>query len=404
MLLAWRESRQEHQDHSRGAYWTIVFWIAITSICAAFSNYLIWGVYEGMHDGWCLASAMATQFFDWASVMWIACVTHYMWHHICLPNRATLESSAHLMKAYHFSVWTSSLVLMLLPFAGAFDCPSELSAFGSVYGLGTMGDWCWISGASKVWWSVVIFYGPLWIVEICVVVAVVLCRNRLKTVFSNPDERDTPAWRDTAASRDTYISADNGSVVSRATDSVGRATGEGMPRTCVSTPTASYALAEEEHRGATKVQREAKDMYNWLKGYPIVLVITWLVGNVRRLWQFADATIAEDVPFAAVQLMFNSLSGFFNYIFFIHSHPKAKAKRLRRYGAFAQPLLHQYRITAANRPTRPAVLTASRLRETSRPMPAPQGTPSVPDRHARAQPHSHLSRSGDGRAIHLGPD
>ena len=263
LLWAWWQNSQR----SFCLYWTLIKWLALSDVGASIGDLLIWAVYHTVDDLPCLMGSLFIQIFDWASVAWVACIAHHMYYHVACTKTVTDESSLWLLRWYHLFVWGSTIVLALVPLSAGFGFNRTYSAYGSVYGYD--GDWCWLSFAAPPYWSIILFYGGLWIVEIFVIGVIVLCRLKLQHFIQDP---------------------------SRATETDG--------------------------------VRNAREVYKHLLGYPIVLVLTWSVGSVRRLWIIFEPSIATNIPFASVHLALGSLGGFFNYIFFLFSHPKAREKDL----------------------------------------------------------------------------
>ena len=245
-----------------GIYWTLLKWLAITDIGASIGDLLIWGVYDEIDDLPCLMNALFLQWFDWASAAWVACIAHHMFYYIARPNAVTEEANCNLMIAYHSFVWGTTVALSLLPLSQGFGFGEVFSAYGTLYGFD--GNWCWVSASAPSWWSLILFYIPLWVAEIFIIIVVIMCRIKLRNFM----------------------------------ESSVRASG-------------------------TEAAQSARDMYRHLLGYPLVLLCTWSVSSVRRIWMMFDESIVLNTAFTCAQIALISLAGFFNYVIFLYSHPKA---------------------------------------------------------------------------------
>ncbi|CAC5423333.1 GCR1 [Mytilus coruscus] len=97
----------------------------------------------------CHFQAWFLQFFDFSVLLWVACITFNLFMNVV--RRTTTEKFEWL---YHVFCWGVSLVLSLLPFINDHYGPA--------------GAWCWIE--SDVGWRVGIYYGPLFVILIGLVI------------------------------------------------------------------------------------------------------------------------------------------------------------------------------------------------------------------------------------------
>ncbi|XP_071160101.1 cyclic AMP receptor-like protein A isoform X1 [Mytilus edulis] len=123
--------------------------ILYLSIAAFFVSiaYLMGGL---VPDGaTCHFQAWFLQFFDFSVLLWVACITFNLFMNVV--RRTTTEKFEWL---YHVFCWGVSLVLSLLPFINDHYGPA--------------GAWCWIE--SDIGWRVGIYYGPLFVILIGLVI------------------------------------------------------------------------------------------------------------------------------------------------------------------------------------------------------------------------------------------
>ncbi|VDI25966.1 Hypothetical predicted protein [Mytilus galloprovincialis] len=97
----------------------------------------------------CHFQAWFLQFFDFSVLLWVACITFNLFMNVV--RRTTTEKFEWL---YHVFCWGVSLVLSLLPFINDHYGPA--------------GAWCWIE--SDIGWRVGIYYGPLFVILIGLVI------------------------------------------------------------------------------------------------------------------------------------------------------------------------------------------------------------------------------------------
>ena len=64
---------------------------------------------------------------------------------------------------------------------------------------------------------------------------------------------------------------------------------------------------------------QQRQLYQRLAGFPIVLILTYLVGSIRRVWQVFDEE-GPGTAMAAIHVAFASLGGVFDGVVFL-SHP-----------------------------------------------------------------------------------
>ncbi|KAK7477161.1 hypothetical protein BaRGS_00031647 [Batillaria attramentaria] len=92
------------------------------------------------HGGWCNFQALWLTYFNWAVLLWVACITVNLYFNVI--RSATTEK---FERWYHVVSWVVSFLVSLLPFIDNHYGPS--------------GAWCWITG--DVGWAMGIWYGPL---------------------------------------------------------------------------------------------------------------------------------------------------------------------------------------------------------------------------------------------------
>mmetsp|Transcript_49887 Transcript_49887/g.129941 ORF Transcript_49887/g.129941 Transcript_49887/m.129941 type:complete len:373 (+) Transcript_49887:123-1241(+) len=254
---------QKASDQS--TYWHLVVAMAGSSIFAAVGDMLQWGDHV---RGICLTESLMIQFFDWAVVAWIGCIAHYMWSMICVPGRTNESRKRCRIHAYHLVVWGSSLILMMLPFADGY-----YEGWPRVYGHG--GDWCWLASANATssweqpqaatYWKFIIWRVPFLVLEIYVACVIVRCRfNLFKAVEFSEQSASTGAA---------------GTVAKRS-------------------------------------------LYRQLAGYPIIMLVTWAFGTVRAFYNDFNPDNLLPVWTVYIHMTLASLSGLWNFLFFVISKPK----------------------------------------------------------------------------------
>ena len=68
--------------------------------------------------------------------------------------------------------------------------------------------------------------------------------------------------------------------------------------------------------------QQKQSLYKLLAGYPVLLVLAWIIGTVRRFWNSFHAEPLGD-GWPQTHLITGSLSGLWNFLFLVYSKPTA---------------------------------------------------------------------------------
>ena len=309
-------------------YWHLVLCNAIADAFAAVGDLLLWGASDRIT---CLLSSMGIQFFDLASVAWVGIIAHFLFRVIVIQRPLSGQSLAQLKVGYHCFVWGLCLVFMLLPLSGGFS-----DGYPVVYGHD--GGWCWLAvdGAPVSWtqqtapayWVYVLFYGPLLTFQAGVLYAVVRCRMALYPSIMHIGVAKpiavTIRWRVERFLRWMRDVCSRGQATDKATHQHADAVDDAPPPPVQ--PTQLHAAAAAS--SVSKNLLAKRVLYRLLAGYPAILFLTWAVGTFRRFWNtIADGEDGLTDGWSHAQLFFNSLSGFFNFLFLVYSRPMSPGGR-----------------------------------------------------------------------------
>jgi hypothetical protein len=210
-------------------YWRLTLMIGISDILTAVTSFLVFGNH---YHGWCIFQAVMQQFAYCSSVLWTACVAHFM-HRLIVGRWSCVLGAAEplrpaemgtLHRNYQAFAWGVSTLVLLIGLGGP----------GHSYGKDGNSGWCWLNRPAEQDGWIFIFYAPLWFSLAFIVAVVVRCRRTL-----NADRKF----------REAVLGAGS----------------DGM-----------------------KVE-----LYYHLVGYPLILLTVFLWGTFRRIWQLADEQSAK---------------------------------------------------------------------------------------------------------------
>ena len=129
----------------------IIYWLSVSDLVSSFI-YIVDASTTANEDsspncpnGLCVFLGASTQFFGVAAIVWNTLIAVNMHLTVLLVSRIVHEEHRYLMKL-HAAAWSAALVTTL--------------ATGAAGGLGSAGQWCWISEGSA-WARWLFFYAPI---------------------------------------------------------------------------------------------------------------------------------------------------------------------------------------------------------------------------------------------------
>lgn len=234
------------------AYKQLIFALSLSGVGTGLADILmIWHKNKGV----CLTGALFISLFDWTSCAWCGAIAHYVYEMVRRSMHRMRMGRAEndkLMIWYHIAVWGSGIVFALLPFVDGFNDDGYPRSYGFD------GKWCWIAENAPNHWVFTIFYIPLWVLEVWIIYMVHTSRTEL------------------------------------------RKCSESMQR-----------MSSEETESTDKNIK----LYHTLAGYPMVLILVWMVGTIRRAWLWLFPSRNPDW-LAGLHLATGGLQGFFNFLVF----------------------------------------------------------------------------------------
>jgi len=124
----------------------LVFFMAICEFLHALGGALGGSFDDDGNSGTCRFQGFLIQFGSLSSIMWVVVIS-YCIKQVVINRNAYVEEE---LWYYHIYVWTSTIILSVLPF--------------STDSYGPASGWCWISKEDTgIVWRFVSFYVPLWI-------------------------------------------------------------------------------------------------------------------------------------------------------------------------------------------------------------------------------------------------
>eukprot|EP00483_Globobulimina_turgida_P009865 UN09884 len=132
----------------------LLLWVAITDLIDAVGSI----VPVDENGTLCILQSMTKQFGDNGSLAWVVAIAWTIYH---LANAQQIPTKPELnrsLKKMHVVIWTITIITTILPL--------------TTNSYGVAGGWCWIKDETTVgtMWRYVLFYVPLWICIIYMIV------------------------------------------------------------------------------------------------------------------------------------------------------------------------------------------------------------------------------------------
>eukprot|EP01084_Bolivina_argentea_P262174 443299_1 len=271
----------------------LILWIGVSDLMYAAGNLL-----GAPTDNFvCILQGMVTQFGNVASILWVVAVSwtiDYLTSVKTLPTKGKLRK---ILRYMHIIIWSLSALATIIPL------------FTNTYG--PAGGWCWFKDDQLIdtVWRYVLFYFIVWLGIIYMLIIYIKAWIKIKK--TNNLLKDIP--NDSSRSSEGLnvgLSPSNDvekSITTGRTNNISANVQEVEMTNIVGNSEKHKQSPDDTER---QKQKKRVTALRRMILFPLILIICWLFGSIRRVVEFTGAT----VPFwlACVHIAMASLIGFFD--------------------------------------------------------------------------------------------
>ncbi|XP_065178990.1 cyclic AMP receptor-like protein A [Sycon ciliatum] len=149
----------------------LIAWLTIAALFDSIAY--VMGDLQDSVTPFCRAQAFFLSYFDWASLLWVCCITFNLYWNV-IHFKATKSFEI----VYHIICWVIPLIVASIPFAKS-------------DGYGPAGLWCWITNKYTVM-RFLLWYVPVWIAAVGLAIVYIYIRWKLKQQVGSWEGTYTP--------------------------------------------------------------------------------------------------------------------------------------------------------------------------------------------------------------------
>jgi len=267
----------------------LIFMIGISDLILSISNLM--GAPD--HGAQCYIQAILQEIGDISGILWVCTVSWTINKLTTLTKLPTKQELKALYKRMHIVIFIITIIFALLPLTTSSYGPS--------------GGWCWISMDNPVdiMWRYLLFYVPLWIAIIYMIVIYCKVYKRLREIPSDNDMNSGDSYDEEETEKMNQIDDDDNDT----TNMVNENGGGGSSKSVVSIGGNESSAEVMESR----LKRKQNNTLQRMKFYPMILIICYFFATVRRVidWATEDQT---SYVLAVLHTFFAAIPGFLNAI------------------------------------------------------------------------------------------
>lgn len=273
----------------------LIFMIGISDLILSISNLM--GAPD--HGAQCYIQAILQEIGDISGILWVCAVSWTINKLTILTKLPTKQELKELYKRMHIVIFIITIIFALLPLTTSSYGPS--------------GGWCWISmdNPIDVMWRYLLFYIPLWIAIVYMIVIYCKVYKRLREIPSDNDINSGDSYDEEETQQMTIHNNNNDDTTNIDDDDDEKENG-GSSKSVVSIGGNNGGSSSAEVL-ESRLKRKQNNTLQRMKFYPMILIICYFFASIRRIidWATEDQT---SYILAVLHTFFAAIPGFLNAI------------------------------------------------------------------------------------------
>lgn len=245
----------------------LILMIGISDLILSISNLMGAPDHGGAQ---CYIQAILQQIGDISGILWVCSVSwtiNKLTKLTMLPTKSQLKS---LYKKMHIIIFTITIIFTLLPFTTSSYGPS--------------GGWCWIKGNDPIdiMWRYLLFYIPLWMAILYMIVIYIKVFKRLQEIQETDDNNDEDSF-DSQERQQMTSTQNNDDNDTKDNNEAGAGSSKSV---------VSVGDNDDNDENEAKLKRKQNNTLQRMKFYPLILIFCYFFATIRRIidWATADQT------------------------------------------------------------------------------------------------------------------
>lgn len=247
----------------------LILMIGISDLILAISNLM--GAPD--HGSLCYIQAILQEIGDISGILWVCTVSWTINKLTTLTKLPTKQELNTLYKRMHIIIFIITIIFALLPLTTSSYGPS--------------GGWCWITQNEPVdtMWRYLLFYIPLWIAIVYMIIIYCKVYKRLKEIPSQSNDNSGDSFDEEETQKMTQN--DNNDTINIDNETQNIAGGSSKSVISVGGNNESSQEVLE-----SKLKRKQNNTLQRMKFYPMILIICYFFATIRRIldWATEDQT------------------------------------------------------------------------------------------------------------------